>query len=247
MATEINETFYELHGDGSLSRVSISKTPCGSTLQVASALAAASVFKFRDPAWPEGVTAGISKGAIQLAICIPNLMLSTHWAPAQDAGGDLFLTPVWQGGVVGAVAADLEWTPPSGVDIILFVALPDVLDDIPTFRLAFKQGEDLRLPPLPNVYPDGRVCTGSSIDNWHGFRTTNPSITDIVAWSKDLLARAPWNTDLLDDAKKRITRDLIRLSTAVPPEMLPYAGSGEPLSACARLSGPAFDWIGGAA
>ena len=234
--------YFEMHPDGKLVRVTQNREDVGSTLQLAASLANTVILPFRDNGWPYGVHVGLGKADYHIAVTLPRLVLDTFWMPAQDPGGELFLTPVWQD-KVGAVKTRLDWTPPPGLKVILFVQIPAT--EAPTFRLGFLRANKLKAAPLPNIFPDGRVCTGEGIRSWNPAIRAS-SVPAIAEWATQVFENAPWNTDLLEHYKISVSRELVRMDTAIPPSPIPYTGDlAELLKHTPDLSGQCTDWIGG--
>jgi len=234
--------FFEIHPDGKLVRVTMTREDVGPTMQLAASLAATSVFKFRDKGWPGGLVAGVGRDNYHIAVRLPRLVFDTAWAPAQDAGEPVFLTPLWVMDF-DSVRARFEWTPPEGLAVWLFVAVH--ADSNPRLRLGFAHNGKLKVAPLPNIFPDGRVCTGDAISTWSD-SVKYGSVPDIAAWAVQLLESAPWNVDLLSAEKTLITRDLIRVDPANPNTPVPFTGDiSRLLSRVEDLAGVNTDWIGG--
>lgn len=152
----------------------------------------------------------IGNRSIYLAKRLNHINLNTHYIPYEGDSQfysnieDLYpsITPVWTERE-GAIKQELTWSPPSYMKLYFGVKLVTPRVDsqyayVDSFMIC-KIGDELYIPPLPNIYSSGYICMG----NEHVKPSRGTPIHNILKDTFEYFDESAWNNDLNENNRSR--------------------------------------------
>jgi len=174
--------------DGKVYSLSMKATDRGSIDSILSEAVKEQPYTIRNAGKTRGLPYGASfdaSGAV-LTVMLKSLTIATTYA---NEGG--VMVPVF--GSSGAAASKV-WEAPHGVTLAMLCGVSPTPDgkwilDKERVYLCRTMERGFSRPPLPNLYGDGRICTGAN-------RATAGTLSDAANQAMGMLMDAQYNTDL---------------------------------------------------